>query len=78
MSYALFFQQKKREMILARWVTAPVRPHAIGSACGRQLLSTERFGVRFLGLGHLLSQVLGGRLPLRGTLPRLHFNAGCQ
>ena len=41
MSYALFFQKKKREMILARWVTAPVRPHAIGSACGRQQLSTE-------------------------------------
>lgn len=41
MSYVLSLNKKKRAMILARWVTAPVRPHAIGSACGRQQLSTE-------------------------------------
>ena len=36
MSYALFFQKKKREMILARWGTAvPKAVHQGLAPCGR-------------------------------------------
>ena len=67
-------------MLLARWVTAPVRPHAIGSACGRQQLSSEAGKVWLwpevrMGFDKPLLD-LGSRISVEGGL--LNFDLEAQ